>query len=856
VIVLSHRFNDATPGNGSNIITVSEPAVIVITVEDAGGGNLPNRSAIAVTSLGTVSVDGSTPAATASGISDFEGKIRIDLAAGTTFGPGTVSVTVGDTTEIVAFEVGVDGLKIGTCSGFDPTDCSGGATFTAGTLAVGTSPLSAGGTSTVSLVVLDANDAVVPNIEIGFSSVCTGEDPPVAEISKKVISDNSGVVVATYLDKGCARPADIITAVESSSGLSASGEIEVLSATVGSIRFESVNPENIQIKGTGTSTANVIFEVLDVQGGFVEDVSVNFELTTTVGGLALVSPTGLTDADGKAIATVNAGLIPTTVRVRASVVVNGITLETLSDGLSVNTGVPDQNSMSMTASLLNMEGEGFDGITSNITVRMADAFNNPVPDGTTIQFRSEYGSIQSSCNTLGGACAVNFQSQEPRRPISPSPDVKLVTDNCPTPLIVDELADVVDVVGTDAFTNFVPTTIHRVELEATGARLTEVTDYIFASAGNGIECVSAACTSAGLGVPNVSGLAISYSRMYLDEVGGNDGTNNPAAPNITDPGVAQAPFIQRSGIPCLASPRAASTIAARYQGGLGQVYGGRSMILAFAQGEESFVDKNGNGQYDFGETFVDLPEAFHDVNEDNVYGNFSNVGFSTCYDSADRCFESGGLDETFVDFNQNGQFTLGNNKYNGTLCPENVPVNVCTRELVNIRKDIVVVMSGSNVFASLRDSVSGEYIARVDISGTGPGSFMFTANIAVDDNEGISIPAGTAFTVGWGVGQVPPGIGETASLTSGIGSVSLSISDQFSGRLSTGTTIGVAQGTDGCAILNSPGGTLADSNGNGSFTISISLGSVLNPVSGSAPITTSVTTSKGLISNFAFNCTY
>jgi hypothetical protein len=45
---------------------------------------------------------------------------------------------------------------------------------------------------------------------------------------------------------------------------------------------------------------------------------------------------------------------------------------------------------------------------------------------------------------------------------------------------------------------------------------------------------------------------------------------------------------------------------------------GRVTVLAFAQGEESFSDVNGNNTYDAGEAFDDLGEVFVDKNEDGV----------------------------------------------------------------------------------------------------------------------------------------------------------------------------------------------------------------------------------------------
>ncbi len=904
VIVIGLIFNDATPGNGSNIITSSESATIGVTVEDDAGTNLPNRTAIVTTTLGTVSINGSTPASTATAITDSNGQITVSLAAGATFGSGTVSVTVGDTTEVVQFDVGVDGLQIGTCTGgTGPTDCSTGTTFTPGILSISTSPLSAGGTSTVSLVVVDANQVVVPNIQIAFSTVCGGQTPTLAEISETLSSNSQGVVTATYLATGCVG-ADEITATESSAGLIARGTINVLTATIGSIRFDSVNPQNIQIKGTGTSSASVIFQVLDVQGGFVEDATVSFELTTNVGGLSLVSLTGLTGAEGKATATVNAGLIPTTVRVRASVIVDGnsdgdtddpedFTLETLSDGLSVNTGVPDQNSFSISSSGLNIEGEIFDGTTSGITVRLADAFNNPVPNGTTVQFRTEYGSIQSSCNTVSGACSVTLQSQEPRAPTNPNSVLRnLFTDSCPTALIIDETVAVATVPATDATTDYVPQSILRVE--TTGdVRLVENTDYTVAA--DGIECITGACSGA-------LNLRITYTRKYLDEVGAGDGLNSPTTPAIgASPGSATTPFVARTGVPCRAASRSPSTVTAGYRGGLGQLYGGRSTILAFAQGEESFVDTNGNGQYDFNESFVDLPEAFHDINEDDVFGNGNpatpndasrNATVATCYGpqsplttppiTESLCYQVGGDEEEFIDFGDNdatnnlkdldGLFNAGNGIYNGTLCPaaissrtdtcnngsdpcDQATEQYCTRDLINIRRDITIVISDSSAFFSLREASTGEFISSVNIAG-GPTN-TFTANQSVTANDGVTVyTAGNPFNVGSGDTQVRQGIGETVSLTSRYSGVVVDISDQFNGRLSTGSQIAVNSGDGGCLISNSPGGSLTDSN-TGNFTQTfISLAENTNPTSGSAAVTITATTNKGIVSQLSFTCTH
>ena len=120
-------------------------------------------------------------------------------------------------------------------------------------------------------------------------------------------------------------------------------------------------------------------------------------------------------------------------------------------------------------------------------------------------------------------------------------------------------------------------------------------------------------------------------------------------------------------------------------------HGGRSTVLVTTIGEESFDDENGNGLWDLGEAHADLPEAFVDHNENGVYDGNSDC---TVDETPEGRTCASGLEETYVDFNENGKYDDGNNIYNGTLCPLNLESSgACTRELVNVRADGVIVMS-------------------------------------------------------------------------------------------------------------------------------------------------------------------
>jgi hypothetical protein len=1023
-------------------IDPTNSGVVLATVTNTTGNVIVRFSS----TLGVLN-PGSGTALTSGGLA------KITLESGEIPGAGEVSATIsvdGDVYssnvvpfEVLAVEVVEEGIQLGVCSGgTDSFDCTGG-TFSEGDLDISLDDtedqtfqaLSAAGTATINLLVLDTDGQPADDIAISFTSRCTNLDnndgEPQAAISQET-SDANGRITATYQANGCVG-ADAITAREPSSGESATGEITVESPEVGSIVFDSVldsagdqiSTIYIQESG-GESAARVVFQVLDVFGSPVEDQDVEFELTTTIGGLSLQNDKRKTDADGKATAFVNSGFIATTVRVRASTDVdtdrNGTldtTLVTLSDQLSVNTGIPDQNSMTIAETDQNPEGEDFVGEESTVSVRLSDAFNNPVRNGTTVQFTTEYGSIQPSCETADGGCSVTWTSQEPRRPLDPTVNVPTVYDGtCPSPFILDEA---VTISGTDGNTAYMASAIGRVEV--IGGNLTSGTDYTVEGDGSGINCTptslcqngrvlvaeydtrfierltvsqsagnttftansvnqvqvagggailtegaaadytvdgdntgitcvtapvaSALCTNgtqldityeasvendvitvasnqaaftyfaintptlrnvdfgliegtdwqedaAGLGIDCIAGssgctaganLRVSYYRLWLDEDNSGDTTHV-----ISNPGVATAPFVQKTHVPCTASYRSKSTDASAYLGGLGQVRGGRSSILAHAQGEESFTDANGNGIYDFGEPFVDLPEAFLDVNEDDVYGNPLNggdirtVASPTCYGpdaplapsvTLDNCYQRGGDEDLLIDFDQDGLFDAGNGIYNGTLCPKAVsdrgdPASdtydanlicsgtdctsadqYCTRELVNIRVEHIIVGAGSDPIVGFRETTTGEYVAGFDLTGD-PAAGSFESSSSVTRNDGVTVSPGTDFTIGFDDDDVPPGTGERVNLVAGSGGLVVDVSDKFSGVMPSGT--GIAVDTESCEISGDLTETVFSSSGFGFSQLYVGLAVPTNPDTPVGTVSVDVITPNAVGVTYAIFC--
>ncbi|NND66785.1 MAG: Ig-like domain-containing protein, partial [Halioglobus sp.] len=559
-------------GAPTDTITTSSPGTLQVKAGSKGG--------IVVSATVTIGV---LFPASGTALTDSNGIATFQLEAGEVKGAGTVSAAAvtdsGTLSGELNFQVGQSGLRLGY---FDDLG-----TFIENQIKVEPeNTLSAGGNAQLSVSILEPNGDLVTTVEdVRFNSGCIAAGQSVLNPEGTAASVN-GVSSTLYTAAGCSG-LDEITASLVGASAQAFGTLNVAAPETTAITFESAEPTLIVLKGTGgenrDETAEVVFTVVDGSGLPLQGVPVDFSLTTFVGGLTLSTDSTLSGGDGLVRVTVSAGDVATVVRVIASTTgTNGEVIATVSDLITVTTGLPDQNSISLALGSCGSDDGGFgvdsalnvDGLCRLLTVRMADKFNNPVVDGTAAVFTTEYGSIVGSCTTVGGNCSVEWTSQEPRFP-------------------------------TLTHMDFVQT----IEADA---------DY---------NC---------LGHRSASG-------------------------------------------PC--------------PDDLGFTRGGRSQILVHAIGEESFIDANGNGIMDQEESdlFANLPEAFIDQNEDGVYTPADP--FCLANPQTPRCIA--GQEEIFIDFDDDELYDFNDDPavYNGLLCPPKGDGIWCSRSLVNVRDDNIVVLN-------------------------------------------------------------------------------------------------------------------------------------------------------------------
>lgn len=563
-------------------------------------------------------------------LTNADGIAELTIRAGASLGADTITVTAespgGTVTATIGVEISGAGLTLGYFEG---------TSFVAGEIGLSSDSLAFRGSAVARLAVVDEAGTPSSAVQlIRLSSACslsglasfraigdTGEGT-----NTLTVETLDGLASAEYLAGSC-ESGDDLTATLIDGDSTATASVTIAGRDANFIGYVSTEPTEggdtsgrtiIALKGTGgpgrPEVASVTFEVLEEavileagdpapgEPGYLDldkrkplaGVAVNFSLTNTLGGISLLNVSGVTNSQGLVVVEVSAGNVATSTVATASFDTSANQQQAASSNqIVISTGLAQQNGISVSASQFHVPGaRDIDGVESTITVRLVDRFGNPVADGTSVVFTTEYGAIDTSCltgvsngtradtATPGlGTCSVLWTSQAPRFPVFNQDLIQTTVDD------------------------------------------------------NSYNCPS------------------------------HTGSFGPCPDD------------------------------------LGAIRGLRSTVTITVVGEEFFVDGNGNGIYDEGESFENLPEAFTDHNEDGVYTPFAGPACPSPT-SEENCIAAGSSEE-FIDFNGDGMYSenvdpnTGEGVYNGTLCPPAGDGVFCSRDLLNVRANIVLTLSAS-----------------------------------------------------------------------------------------------------------------------------------------------------------------
>jgi hypothetical protein len=414
-----------TPSTGTGTGTAAQGKTALQVVDSSGAQTTNIAGGQTATIKATVTLDSGQPAANAlvTFTAGTSGMVVFDPANGavTTDATGLAVIKLRSASTTSAGAVAITATAVDAAGKTTTANVNlsfGAAPLTVGALSLvpaPTSALPAFNTLALNIPLTSGGQPATAATGLSMTSLCVGDGT--ATLVPGTLSN--GVQLATYTNNGCLRGTDVITV--SAGNSSQTINVPVAAANIGSIAFSSssLSGSSIVLKGSGgqgrSESAQLTFKVVDQHGNGLAGVDVDFTPTTTTGGLSVTPTRATTDANGNVATMVSSGTIPTPVRVSATATRNNVTVSGLSDTLTVSTGLPIQKSMSMSADKYNIEGGNYDGTVSNITVRLADQYGNPVSDGTAINFVSEGGAVgsaaQGACTTSGGGCTVQLISQ-------------------------------------------------------------------------------------------------------------------------------------------------------------------------------------------------------------------------------------------------------------------------------------------------------------------------------------------------------------------------------------------------------------------------------------------------------------
>ncbi len=377
----------------SRTISSSAPGVVTALVKDASGTPVENAIVTFAVTNGALAVLGST-----SGMTDATGE------ASTTITPNP-SATTGATT--VTASVTLPGSSSALTAQYAFSVSAMNVTLDSVTLAT-PGQLDAYASKAIDVAVSAASSSAP--LTLKATSTCATQGKATISPSSLILTGTTGSF--TYQDNGCGATDQVTVQIQGTSQTKAV-DIEVKAPVAIALTFDKATPETLCLMGSGCDgTSTVTFKVVGSGGQGLAGRSVNFGLTQS-GSATLSATSGVTDSSGIVSVRVSSGVVPTPVRVTAALA-DATEINTVSNELSIRSGLPYQSGMTFSAKAYTLDGN-LNGDSTEMTVHLIDRFGNPVADGTPVTFVAEGGSATpGSCFTAGGNCSVNFVVQNPK----------------------------------------------------------------------------------------------------------------------------------------------------------------------------------------------------------------------------------------------------------------------------------------------------------------------------------------------------------------------------------------------------------------------------------------------------------
>lgn len=492
----------------------------------------------------------------------------VTATSASTDSTGTLTATVGmgsDSTPRTITITATSGSIVKTASLSVVTGASGGAATMSVSLSSQT--VTANSPATVSVTLLDANGAAVPNTVVGFSTVAG-----LGTFSSSTALTNSlGVAsVALYPVTSTSSGADNVRATATVNGTDLT-KTTGFQITATAVSISSFTSDLAALSLSAYGQANLTVNLAGTTAGTPVALSIVSQCANK--NKASITPATVTTATGTANFTfkdAGCGATNTSSTVSDTITVS-VTGTATSKALSIPIASPAVSSLgfvSASPSTIFLKASGYTE-TSTVTFVVKDQAGNPLPSQSVdLTPTTTVGGL-----TMDGGTAKVTKLSDSNGEVT----VRINSGTIPTPV--------------------------RVTAVLTGTNISTVSSNLSVAVGLPSQLnFSLAQKTINIEGMNVDGTPNTYTVIASDRMG------NPVPDGTTVNFIAEGGQIQSQNFTKLTN--GLTSAAAQFQSAEPRPADGRVTVVAYAQGEESFLDANGDNVWASTEDYQDLGNVF------------------------------------------------------------------------------------------------------------------------------------------------------------------------------------------------------------------------------------------------------